>query len=111
MPTKSVLEVTGLTGKLKQGEQSPGKCDIMNKFEAGKTYSCVSVCDSECKWTYQVTRRTEKCIWIKDTGKHNSLSEIECRYIPKLDFTGKHETIFPLGRYSMAPILRAESEA
>ncbi len=68
----------------------------MKLFEIGKKYECRSCCDHNCKWEFTVTGRTEKQITL-DNGK---------RYGIKDDGFGI-EIIFPLGRYSMAPILRA----
>jgi len=73
----------------------------MIKFETGKSYSCRSVCDHDCVWTFKIARRTLKSIWVKDafTGK------IVRKKVAVWDDS---ETVFPLGTYSMAPILRAE---
>ena len=72
----------------------------MEKFEAGKTYMMRSACDHECVWKFTVMSRTAQMITIKDEyGKVR-----KCRVSKTCAL---EESIFPLGRYSMAPILRA----
>ena len=60
----------------------------MTKFEIGNTYSMSSPCDHNCIWTYTVTARTAQTVTLSD-GNHT-------------------ETVFPLGSYSMCPILTAD---
>jgi hypothetical protein len=72
----------------------------MKQFETGKTYSCRSVCDHECVWSFKIVARTDKTIKT-ECGK-------TLRINPKLTEYNKSETVFPLGRYSMAPILTAD---
>ncbi len=67
-------------------------------FETGKTYTCTSVCDHECVWTFEVERRTAKSIWIRINGK------LERRAVKVWDGV---EFFKPFGSYSMAPIVRA----
>lgn len=71
----------------------------MLKFETGKTYSCRSLCDHECIWSFTVANRTEKTITTTE-GKTFKVNT-------KLSEYNQAETVFPLGRYSMAPTLRA----
>jgi len=68
-------------------------------FDAGRTYSMTSVCDSNCRWTFKVVRRTAKSVWLMDDS-----GEISRRVISR--YNGE-EQVFPLGKYSMAPILGA----
>jgi hypothetical protein len=75
----------------------------MKKFEIGKEYSMSSVCDHNCVWTYTVTGRTAQTIEISDGTKSQ-----KCRINKKLSEYSGCEVVFPLGRYSMAPILSAE---
>lgn len=76
----------------------------MTKFEIGKAYSMSSVCDHECVWTYTVTARTAATVTLTDDR-----GEVKkCRVNAKFSEYCGAETIFPLGRYSMAPILRAD---
>ena len=75
----------------------------MMQFEIGKTYSMNSACDHECVWSYKVTARTAQMITlVDDFGK-----VIKCRINKQLSEGSNRESVFPLGRYSMAPILRA----
>lgn len=77
---------------------------IMKQFEIGATYSMTSACDHECVWTYIVIARTASTITLMDDqGK-----TIKCRINSKFSEYCGAEVVFPLGRYSMAPILRAE---
>lgn len=74
----------------------------MKQFEIGKEYSMRSPCDHECVWTYTVTARTEKTITLTDGKK-----TIKCRIIANLSNFRNAESVLPLGRYSMAPVLTA----
>ncbi len=74
----------------------------MIKFEVGKTYSMRSICDSNCVWTYTVTARTAQTITLSDGGK-----VLKCRINKQISEYNGCESVFPLGRYSMCPILRA----
>lgn len=71
----------------------------MLKFETGKTYSCRSLCDHECVWSFTIAKRTDKTITTA-CGKTLKINA-------KLSEYNQTETVFPLGRYSMAPTLRA----
>lgn len=74
----------------------------MKKFEIGKTYSMRSVCDHNCVWSYKVLSRTASTITITD-GKETK----KCRINKQYSEYRNAETVFPLGRYSMCPILSA----
>jgi len=74
----------------------------MKKFEVGKEYSMRSICNHDCVWTYTVTARTSQTITITD-GKEVK----KCRVSKKTSEYRNSETIFPLGQYSMAPMLSA----
>lgn len=75
----------------------------MKKFEVGKEYSMRSACDHECVWTYEVIKRTESTITIKDGfGKVKT-----CRIMKDSEKYFKAEAVKPLGTYSMNPILVA----
>lgn len=65
------------------------------QFEAGTTYSTHSICDSNQVISITVASRTAKTIKL-DTGKTLRVSIYE-----------GYETVMPFGRYSMAPIIRA----
>lgn len=77
----------------------------MTTFEIGKTYSMSSICDHNCIWTYTVIARTAQTITIED-GKQVK----KCRISKQYSEYNKAETVFPLGQYSMCPILTAEKE-
>ncbi len=77
----------------------------MKKFEIGKEYSMSSPCDHNCIWTYTVTSRTAQTITITD-GKQTK----KCRISKQYSEWNKAETVFPLGQYSMCPILTADKE-
>lgn len=74
----------------------------MVQFEIGKTYSMKSPCMSSCVWTYEVIARTEKTITITDGEEVK-----RCRISKQLSAWDDHETVLPLGRFSMCPVLRA----
>jgi len=75
----------------------------MKKFKLGKKYKMKSVCDHNCKWEYEVIKRTKKTITIKQIhdGRINNRRVKVC---------GDSEYISPLGTYSMSPTLRADKE-
>jgi hypothetical protein len=75
----------------------------MAKFEVGKTYSMRSICNHDCVWSYTVVSRTAQTVTLSD-GKDT----IKCRINAKISEWCNAETVFPLGRYSMAPSLRAD---
>lgn len=74
----------------------------MAKFEIGKKYTMRSVCDHDCIWEYEVINRTAQTITITD-GKDVK----KCRVVKALSEMDNRECIYPLGKYSMSPILRA----
>ncbi len=67
-------------------------------FEVNKTYSMKSVCDQNCVWSYKILKRTAKTVWIKVDNEIKSF---------RVRIWNNQEIIMPLGRYSMAPQLRA----
>lgn len=75
----------------------------MKKFEVGKTYSMRSICDYDCVWTYTVIARTAKTVTLTDGREtiKRRISESTSK------FTGS-ESVYPLGTYSMCPVLHAE---
>lgn len=70
----------------------------MKKFEAGKTYSTRSICDSECIFAFEVLKRTAKTLTIRH-GKDVFKRGI---YIYDGD-----EHCRPMGYFSMCPIINA----
>ncbi|MCB6500274.1 hypothetical protein LI148_07275 [Colidextribacter sp. 210702-DFI.3.9] len=74
----------------------------MKKFEIDTIYSMRSSCDYNCIWTYFVTGRTAQTVTLSD-GKKTT----KCRINKAVSECRGAETVFPLGRYSMAPSLTA----
>jgi len=68
----------------------------MIKFEAGKTYSYTSICDSSSITELTITKRTDKSVWIDGS-----------RFAVKPSYDNECEIVYPCGKYSMCPILRA----
>ena len=75
----------------------------MKKFEVGKTYSMRSICDNNCVWTYKVIARTACMVTLEDENGKTK----KCRINKIISEMDNREAVYPLGRYSMAPILRA----
>lgn len=74
----------------------------MNKnFEPGKTYFCRSICDYDCKWSYLVTKRTDKSIYVQKDGTGPVMAR-------RVSSDRYGEFCYPMGHYSMAPVLRAD---
>ena len=73
----------------------------MTKFEVGKKYSCRSIADRDCIFEFEIIKRTEKTVVIKD-----GLKEKRC----KIHSENEEEYIYPLGKYSMCPTLRSSKE-
>jgi len=75
----------------------------MQQFEVGKTYTARSVCNSDCVFSFTVTKRTAKFITTV-----NSMGEERRSKVQTHEIFGDTETVRPLGGYSMAPIIRAD---
>jgi hypothetical protein len=77
-------------------------------FEIGKTYVFRSVCDHGCIWHYQAVARTGKTVDFRDAadGRIHRL-----RVSGKLSQGAGEEIVFPFGRASMSPTLRASNTA
>lgn len=76
------------------------------KFEIGETYETRSACDYNCIFSFEVINRTAKRITLKcnntgDVHKRGVTAHLE------MGSNEEHEACYPLGRYSMAPFLRA----
>lgn len=74
----------------------------IKRFEVGRIYYTRSICDHNCIWRVKIVGRTEKTIkWIMLD---------HCKKVVKIAkpfiYDGK-EHFFPLGRYSMAPVISA----
>lgn len=79
----------------------------MIKFEIGRTYKCKSACNRECVWVYSVIDRTACTITIKDDCD----KIIKCRINKGMSEYCGSESVYPLGRHSMAPVLSADKIA
>jgi hypothetical protein len=71
----------------------------MEIFKINQTYSCNSVCDHNCEWSFLVARRTAKTVWLKDERGETKGFRIRV--------WNNAEQVNPFGSYSMAPILSA----
>ena len=68
------------------------------QFQVGKRYNLTFIGDSDLHVCYEVTKRTEKTVTVTDGQETKT-----CRpYI----YDG-HESVQPMGRYSMSPVLSA----
>ena len=76
----------------------------MKRFEVGNEYSMRSACDHNCVWTYTVIDRTEHTITITDGDKIQ-----KCRISKRTSEYRDAETVLPLCRYSMCPMLSADN--
>jgi len=77
----------------------------MINFEVGKTYGCRSVCDYDCVWLFTVLKRTDKTITVMEDGEVNPRS-LRINSVAS-NYRGA-ESVYPLGKYSMCPILSAD---
>lgn len=75
----------------------------MKQFEVGSTYSCRSICDYDCIFSFMVVSRSAKTVTIR--GVNNARDARR-----KVRVVDGVEHIDPLGRYSMSPVLTAERE-
>lgn len=80
----------------------------MSKFEIGKSYYAVSVCDSNCKWVYKVVGRTAKRVTLQAQPLPEQQYPCEDIITKGIRIFDGCEECLPLGRYSMAPILSAD---
>jgi hypothetical protein len=69
------------------------------RFEAGQVVSCRSACDHDCVWTGTILKRTAKTVTVKLEHERERRCKIHLRR--------GEEFIFPLGNYSMAPVIFA----
>ena len=85
----------------------------VSKFRVGKIYWMNSVCDSDCYWYYKVIRRTEKTVVLAQVNKVGMIRNAEfkqCRINKKETERFGYESVSPLGKYSMSPVLSADNE-
>ena len=76
----------------------------MLKFEAGNIYACRSECDHNCIWYFRVVSRTKSTITILK-------NPVVKRINKQLSEWNGAESVYPLGNYSMAPVLSADDSA
>lgn len=74
----------------------------MKKFEVNGIYTMRSICNHECVWRYIVIARTAATITVTDGEETKTL-----RINKKCSEYCGAETVYPMGRYSMAPVLHA----
>lgn len=70
-------------------------------FQVGRTYSARSVCDHNCIWSFEVTKRTAKFITLDHDG--------ETMRVGVRAHDGE-EWASPFGTFSMCPVIRAGRE-
>lgn len=80
----------------------------MLKFEVGNIYACRSICNYDCIWYFKVVSRTKSTITILKDGEKNPIVK---RINKQVSDTLDAESVYPLGNYSMAPILSADKSA
>jgi hypothetical protein len=68
------------------------------RFEVGKSYSCRSLCDYNCVFSFDVVSRTEGTVTLRYGG------EVTRR---KIRVRNGVESCSPFGSYSMSPTLNA----
>lgn len=72
--------------------------NAISKFIVGKTYTTRSIGDANCIYEFECIGRTRATVTFRHEGK-----EITKR----MQIASNAECCFPLGRYSMAPVIRA----
>lgn len=76
----------------------------MKKFEVGRKYSTRSMCDHNCIWSYTIIARTACTVTALDEDGN----QFKFRINKKTSEYRNAETFYPLGQYSMAPMISAE---
>ena len=72
---------------------------MSKNIEAGQTLTARSVCDHDCIFTAQVIARKGNFATVKCLGQSKRM---------KIHNTGDGEFVFATGRYSMAPVFKAQ---
>lgn len=76
----------------------------MTQFKVGKVYTTRFIGDSNIVLNYRVIHRSASTVIIEDV----KTEEVKkCRIIKKLSEYRDAESVYPMGQYSMAPILSA----
>lgn len=81
-----------------------GEAPAKLRFEAGKTYTCRSVCDHDTVFSWDCIKRTAKTLTLKKSNTAFSKNE-SFRVKIYTDSEG-NEYALPSGRYSMCPVIR-----
>ena len=83
----------------------------MKRFEVGKRYEMRSACDHDCIWRYRVVDRTSCVITLQPINRFGGPCGLtqRCRITKGLSELRGAESVMPLGRYSMAPVLSADN--
>lgn len=89
-----------LSDVLSSGLDSVTGGNRAKRFEVGATYSCRSIGDHDCVWTFVIASRTPKTVKVMVNGEFRT-RRISMSY-------GGHESFLPFGSYSMAPMVTAE---
>ena len=74
------------------------------RFEVGKQYYCRSICNHDCVWTFTIVARTEKTVVLQDRNGAQHTRRINQKRAERFGY----ESVFPMGYYSMCPVLSAE---
>lgn len=75
----------------------------MKKFKVGNTYTCTSIMNHDCTWSFKVIDRTAKTVTLLTSDGMQKY-----RISKKISEYRGAESVYPLGQYSMAPILSAD---
>lgn len=76
-------------------------------FEVGSRYQARSIGDYDCVWTFLVLARTAKFITIQDIS--HGEGDVMRVGVRVFNFSGSRETASPFGRYSMSPLISADT--
>lgn len=84
----------------------------VKQFEVGKMYKMNSACDSDCWWYYKVMDRTASTVLLVQVRKDGTMTihTKRCRINKKETERFGYESVSPLGKYSMSPVLSADNE-
>lgn len=85
----------------------------MKQFEVGHRYYMRSIGDHDCIWSYEVIARTKATITLRPFEAHGLAAlgrdgDRTYRIIKKVSEYRQAESVYPLGQYSMCPILSAD---
>lgn len=88
---------------------APAKPQGPVRFEVGQTYYGRFISNHSNVFVYRVVRRTEKSVWVQqlNRGTLEPWGEVERKAL-STSYMDEHEQCYPMGRYSMCPILGAD---